>query len=132
MPGKKKPTALLNARGSFKNRPSRKREDEPIVTDPLGSPPESFKPDEVQAWREIASRAPLGVLTGADWQACVMASKLFAEFMRDSEAFNAAKLSRLQSLLGSFGMTPSDRASLSIAQPKAENPFEQFNPSWRQ
>lgn len=123
MPGKKKPTALLNARGSFKNRPSRKREDEPIVTDPLGSPPDSFESDEIAAWREIVERAPLAVLTAADWQAVVIASKLFAEVMRDCENMNAARLSRLHSLLSDMGMTPSARASLSIAQPKEENPF---------
>ena len=126
MPGKKKPTALLNARGAFKNRPSRKREDEPVVTDPLGSPPEGFKPDEVAAWREIVERAPLGVLTAADWQCVVLASKLFAEAMRDTENMNAARLSRLHSLLGDMGMTPSARASLSIPQPKEASPWDEF------
>jgi hypothetical protein len=124
MPAKKQPTALLNARGSFKHRPSRKRDGEPVVTEPLGGAPDSFSDDERQAWREIVERAPVGVLTAADWQAVVMASKLFAEFMRDSEAMNAARLSRLQSLLGSFGMTPSDRASLSLPGAKEINPFE--------
>ena len=127
MPGKKQPTALLNARGAFKNRPSRKRDNEPVVTDPLGSPPDSFKPDELAAWRGIVERAPIGVLTAADWQCVVLASKLFAEAMRDCEAMNAAKLSRLHSLLGDMGMTPSTRASLSIPQPKEVNPFGQLS-----
>ena len=131
MPGKKQPTALMNARGAFKNRPSRKRNNEPVVTDPLGSPPEGFAPDEVAAWREIVERAPMGVLTAADWQSVVIASKLFAEFMRDSEACNAARISKLCSVLGSFGMNPSDRASLSLPQPKAINPFDEFDRSYR-
>ncbi|GAB5449931.1 MAG: hypothetical protein Hals2KO_02590 [Halioglobus sp.] len=126
MPGKRTPTALLNARGAFKKHPDRKREGEPQVTEPLGNPPESFTDDERQAWREIVERAPLGVLTAADWQCVVMASKLFAELMRDSEAMNAARIGRLHSLLGDMGLTPSARASLSIPQPKAPNPFDAY------
>ncbi|MCB1688655.1 MAG: hypothetical protein KDI33_09230 [Halioglobus sp.] len=123
---RKTPTRILEARGAFRKNPQRKREDEPVVTEPLGSPPDGFKPDEVAAWREIVERAPLGVLTAADWQCVVLASKLFAEAMRDSESMNAARLSRLHSLLGDMGMTPSARASLSIAKPKEVNPFDQF------
>ena len=131
MPGKKQPTALVKARGGFKNRPSRARNNEPEVRDPLGSPPEQFKPDEVEAWRGIVERAPLGVLTAADWHSTVIASKLFAEFMRDSEAMNAARISKLNSLLGSFGMTPSDRAGLSIPQAEEVNPFDEFDTAYR-
>ena len=98
-----------------------------MVTDPLGSPPEAFTPDEVDSWRQIVERAPLGVLTAADWQSVVIASKLFAAFMRDSDAFNAAKLTRLHSLLGDMGMTPSARASLNIPKPKEENPFARLD-----
>jgi hypothetical protein len=123
MPGKKLPTAVVDARGGFKNRPSRKRNAEPECKGPLGSAPEDFAADEVAAWMQIVDRAPIGVLASADWIAVVMAAKLFAEFMRDSEAMNAAKLSRLHSLLGDMGMSPSSRASLSIPEPKAENPF---------
>lgn len=123
MPGKKQPTALVAARGGFKNRPSRRRDGEPKVTDPLGSPPETFKADEVGAWQSIARKAPVGVLTAADWHSVVLASLLFAQVMRDPESVNAAKLSRLHSLLGDMGMTPSTRASLSLPEPKTENPF---------
>ena len=123
MPRKKVPGQVLENRGSFRKNPQRRRTGEPTATGPLGNPPASFKPDEREAWREIVKRAPLGVLTAADWHAVVLASKLFAEAMRDCEAMNAARLSRLQSLLGCFGMTPSDRAGLAIPKAKAANPF---------
>jgi len=123
---KKTPTRILEARGAFRKNPQRRREAEPVVSEPLGGPPEGFKPDELQAWREIVERAPMGVLTAADWHCVILASKLFAEAMRDTENMNAARLSRLHSLLGDMGMTPSARASLSIPQPKEPNPFEKF------
>lgn len=118
------PTKVLDARGAFKRHPERKRGGEPEVRDPLGAPPEDLSPAELRWWHEFAARAPVGVLTAADWPILLMASKLMAEFMFDSTAMNAGRLGRLQSLLGTFGMTPSDRAKLSI--PKArddDNPY---------
>ena len=74
----------------------------------------------------IASKAPLGVLTDADWPSVVMASKLWAEFMEDSENMNTARLTRLHRMLGDFGMNPAERASLSVPKPKAANIFDGF------
>jgi hypothetical protein len=123
MAGKKTPTKILEARNSFKNRPSRRRDAEPQVREPIGNPPSSFTDTEREAWVEIISRAPVGVLTGADWCATVLAARLFAEAMNDFQGMNAARLARLHSLLGDFGMSPTSRASLAIPQAKQDNPF---------
>lgn len=118
------PTNLLDARGAFKRHPERRRDGEPVVNDPIGAPPAGLDPEELRWWKEIVARAPLGVLTAADYMPVLLAAKLMAEAMADFPGFNPAKLGRLQSLLGTFGMTPSDRAKLSIPKAKErENPF---------
>lgn len=124
---KRKPTALLEAKGAFKKDPSRRRGGEPVVTDPLGNCPESFSAEDREAWQTIVKRAPTGVLTAADWPAVVMAAKLFSEFLRNSEGMNAARITKLQVLLGKFGMTPVDRASISIPEKPKHNPWAAFD-----
>jgi hypothetical protein len=81
-------------------------------------------PGQVKAWQEIAEQAPLGVLAEADRHAVEMASLLLDEMRTTGAAMLAARLSRLHSLLGSFGCTPSDRASMSIPKAKTSNRFE--------
>jgi hypothetical protein len=127
MTKRKVPTAILDARGSFRKNPSRRREAEPEVTGSLSAPPDDFTPAEAKAWHMLAEKAPLGVLTDSDWPTVVMAAKLWAEFMSDSASFNTSRLTRLHRILGDFGLNPSDRASLSIPKPKEANPFEQFD-----
>ena len=124
------PTAVLDARGAFKKDPQRKREGEPVVKDPIGSPPEELTPEQLKGWQMFVERAPMGVLTSADWPAVYMASILWAGFMADPD-FPAGKLSRLEALMGKFGLTPSDRAKLNIPKPKEENPFAQLDTDYR-
>jgi hypothetical protein len=123
MTKRKTSTRVLELRGSFKKNPNRKREGEPEVTSSLSAPPDDFTPAEAAAWHMIASKAPMGVLTDADWPSVVMAAKLWAEFMADSENFNTARVTRLHRMLGDFGLNPSDRAGMSIPKPKEENVF---------
>ena len=118
------PTAILDARGAFKKDPQRRRDSEPEVREPIGAPPSDLSLAELVWWNEIVNRAPLGVLTQADWISVLACAKLCAEMMADFSAFSPGKLGRLQSLLGAFGMTPSDRAKLSIPKAKKDvNPF---------
>ena len=124
------PTRVLEARGAFRKNPQRRRDGEPECTDPLGAPPEHLAEGEARCWHELAENAPVGVLTRSDRHSVEVAACLLAEFRVDRAAFNAARISKLQTLLGSFGMNPSDRASLSIPKPKAENPFAEFDRSW--
>lgn len=122
------PTSVLDARGAFKRNPQRRRDGEPVVRESIGSPPEELTDAELRWWREITNRAPLGVLTAADWLSVMLAAQLLAEFKADPVAFNSGKMTRLQSLLGTFGMTPSDRARLSIPKAKeSDNPYAALN-----
>lgn len=121
------PTKLLDARGAFKKDPQRKRHGEPEVRDPLGSPPDWLTEFQLVEWREIVHRAPLGVLTAADWHSVAIASVLYAEFKTDAASMPVARITTLEKLLGKFGMSPSDRAKLSIEKPKDANPFAAFD-----
>ncbi len=124
---KRKPTSVIELSGGFKKNPSRQRGAEPESPGPLGSPPENFTPAEVESWQMLLERAPVGVLRAADWPSVVLGAKLFSEFMADSAAFNAAKLTRLHRILADFGMTPTGRGSLEIPKPKEENPFARLD-----
>ena len=47
-----------------------------------------------------------------------------AEFRADTGAFNAARIARLDSLLGRFGITPADRSRVTAIQPEKKNRFD--------
>ena len=123
---KRKGSAVLELSGAFRRNPARRRGAEPEGNGPLGSPPDELSERERAAWRMICERSPCGVLTDSDWPLVVVAAKLWAEFMSDSAAFNAARLTRLHHILADLGMSPPGRGSLEIAIPKADNPFLQF------
>ena len=118
------PTNVLEARGAFRRNPQRRRDGQPEVREPLGSPPESLSGASLVAWNEITRTAPIGVLTEADRLAVEACAHLVAEFRADPVAFHAAKVARMVALLGTFGMTPSDRAKISLPKSRErENPF---------
>lgn len=120
------PTKILDARGAFKNHPDRKRDDEPVVSEPLGGPPDWFSEEEAAMWIELASRIPPGVATDSDWPVMCQCAVMFAKFKEAPSKFTAAEHGRLSALLGKFGFSPSDRASLGVGKQKDENPFDDF------
>jgi hypothetical protein len=115
------PTNLLDARGAFNKHPERRkdRKDEPVVTDPLGESPKTFTADQLQAWNDIVKMAPAGVLTKADTIAVENAARLLA-LERIGKASDAQGR-RLDSLLGKFGMTPSERSKVSVPKKAPES-----------
>ena len=115
---------MLEARGAFKKDPQRRRHGEPVVDTPLGPPPDHFGPSDHKHFNEILMLAPKGVLTSADQVAVEQLAVLITEMREDYEKMSVAKLTLLNKLLGQFGMTPSDRARLSIEKPKDANPFD--------
>ena len=77
------------------------------------------------AWHELVAMAPPGVLTNADRWAVEIAAGLMAEY-RKGEMLPAG-VGHLRSILGRMGLTPADRAALSIPQPeKTENKWAKF------
>lgn len=113
-------------RGAFKKHPERaaERENEPIVVEPLGDPPKSFEGDKLQAWNDIVSTAPSGVLTKADRLAVEIAAGLLARHR--IMPITGTDLSQLAGFLGKFGMTPSERSKVSVAVP-TKKPGNRFS-----
>jgi hypothetical protein len=108
------PTQILEARGAFKEHPNRRRDPTPVVTEPLGKPPDGLSEAEREAWAEIARTAPAGVLTRADRLSVELAARLLAELRAGSSAMQTSRIANLRHLLASFGMTPADRANVSV------------------
>lgn len=117
------PTNVLDARGAFKINPQRKRQDAEDAGE-LTAPPAHIGGAVLAAWNEIVRVAPKGVVTESDRLSLEVMSELFAEFRACPADFTAAKLVRLEALLGKFGMTPADRAKVGGKReaPKG-NPF---------
>jgi hypothetical protein len=82
---------------------------------------------ELRAWQSIVDEAPLGVLTKADRGNVAIAARLTAEMEADFAGFPTSRLALLNKMLGQFGMSPADRAKLSIPQEKNENSFAALN-----
>ena len=117
------PTNVLDARGSFKKHPERKRQDAE-ASGPLDVAPGHLDGKVLAAWNEIAACAPLDVLTNSDRISLEIAANLLAQFRDEPIEMPAARLVRLEALLGKFGMTPADRAKVGGKKeaPKG-NPF---------
>ena len=102
------------------------RANEPKSNGALGRPPKHFSDEHAAAWREIAANCCDGVLIKADRIAVEIACYLLVEFRKAPTEFQAARMKQLISLLGKFGMTPSDRTKLSIqpTQQPAVDPWD--------
>ncbi len=122
MAGPRTPTKVLELRGAFDKHPERKseRSGEPKPKGNLGQPPKRLSAGAKTAWREFAKHAPEGVFGDSDRVAVEIASVLLAEFREDPAEFSAARMARLDSLLGRFGMTPADRSKV-VVDKKADD-----------
>ena len=118
----RKSTQVLESSGAFRTHPERRRAD-PETSGEIGDPPEHLTESEQDTWEEIVKLALPGVLTLHDRVALEIATRLLDEFRTDSRSFAAARLARLEALLGRFGMTPADRSRVSARLPTECNPF---------
>ncbi|HEN8733336.1 TPA: hypothetical protein U8207_001723 [Pseudomonas putida] len=107
----RKPTNVLELTGAFKKDPQRRREDAEPVGE-LTAPPAHINGAVLHAWKEIAKYAPRDVLTNSDRLTLELAANLLAQFRTNPLDFPAAKLVRLEAMLGKFGMTPADRSKV--------------------
>jgi len=126
MPQPRIPTNILKLRGADKKNPGRmkKRGREPKPNGPLGSPPKHLTAEQKICWRELVRITPLGIFSDCDAWAVEIASVLMAEFREDTASFNAARLARLDSLLGRFGIVPADRSRVMLPIKEEKNPFD--------
>jgi hypothetical protein len=106
------PTALLQLRGGFKNRPSRlrARQYEPVVTTALPDPPPSLPKPVRLAWLEMKSRGFW--LTSADRFLVEIAATLLARYRFDE--IKSGDVSQLIGLLGKIGFSPKERGSMDL------------------
>ncbi len=117
------PTNVLELRGAFKRHPERKRSEETKSPYPIGECPSRLDEGERAAWDEIVSTCCPGVLTHSDRLAVEIAARLLAESWEAGREFDDVRRRQLYTLLGQFGMNPSDRSKIRVEPPKTANKF---------
>ena len=127
----RQPDELAFLKGADKKHPERYRAETPKSARPLGGAPEhlgrNLDPDPAACWFELESYCIPGVLTGADRIALEVLSNLLAEYRSDPVKFPSTKLNQLNTMLGRFGMTPSDRTKLGVEKPERVNAFDNLD-----
>ena len=109
----KTPTKILEFKGAYKKDPQRRREGEPKPTGKVGRAPMHLDKIQQKAWRDIIRQCHPGVITQMDRAALEVAACGLA-WLRTVEDFRISDLRGVMFMLGKFGMTPSDRVSLSL------------------
>jgi hypothetical protein len=97
---------------------------EPKPAGVIGKAPRFFDAAQKAAWKEIVTNAPPDVLTCTDRVIVERVARLIAK-MRDN-TLSTAEGSQLLSGLGRLGMTPVDRARLSVTPRKEQKPENTF------
>jgi hypothetical protein len=116
------PSSVLELRGAYKKDPQRRRENEPMPTEGVGTFTE--RPTSLpEIWDEVVSQLVPGVLTVSDRLALELVCRLLAEIRLHPAEISVGKVTTLCNLLGRFGMTPSDRSKVTVPPPFKENPF---------
>ncbi|SDR06458.1 hypothetical protein [Pseudoxanthomonas sp. CF125] len=113
------PTNVLELRGAFNAHPERKheRQDEPVPAGPIGEAPKWMKAPEKRCWDHLVASSPPGVLGDSDRVYLEVAAELLALKRRVGiENMEAAKLNRLETMLGKLGMNPADRSRVKVSK----------------
>lgn len=117
------PTAIQDAKGYYLKHPERRPTGEPAVAKPLGTPPKHLSADERKLWKELAKIIPPGVARFSDRASMERLVYLFDR--QRKHTITASEGSQLLNLFGRFGMTPSDRAKVSVDAPQ-DNKLQKF------
>ena len=112
-----KPTAILDAKGSFLKHPERKRPNEPKTDRPLGPPPKWLSDEEKTVWKDLAKQALPGVIMFSDRNMFELLVVLTAQF-RSRAPMPSADKSLMVNLSGRFALTPADRAKVQVEKSK--------------
>src|ERR1035437_2300326 len=94
-----------------------KRPNEPIASRPLGGPPKWLSPEEKVVWRDVAKQVLPGVVYNSDRNTFELLVRLITK-MRAGQMDKSSDMCQMVSLYARFGMTPSDRAKISVEAPK--------------
>lgn len=123
----RKPSALHAITGALEHDRARfvDRANEPHDDRALGPPPDRMEPAERAAWLEIERLAPW--LTYPDRIAVEVTAGLLARFRQAGAGLmEPPKLTRLETMLGRLGLTPSDRSKVAARPTKRGNAFVEF------
>ena len=116
-------TAILDARGAFQKNPDRNRQD-PKVSKPFPMrAPSCLTPLQVKSWHWLVKQVPDGVLTGADQATLHLAACLWAEFQARPDEMPTARIAQMRGVMGTLGLSPSDRAKLAVKPEKDNDGF---------
>ncbi len=122
----RKPTSLHVVSGTFRKDRHGDRVGEPVVAEPLGSPPAGWPIAAKMMWAELADYIPPGVATKADRVMFETLLRLVAKMRENSEALTPALAAQIRTACGCFGMSPADRSRVSAPRLPEENPFAQL------
>lgn len=120
-----KPTAVLELVGAYKKNPQRKRKNEPKPTQGIGTFSEG-PTSLTEIWDEVVAQVVPGVLTISDRLALELVCRLLAEIRMHPEEISVGKVTALCNLLGRFGLTPADRAKITIPEEEKEDEWSGF------
>jgi hypothetical protein len=115
---KAKPNHLKVVSGS-----RRVNDAEPEAAGELGGPPAGWNAEQKALWWEVVNAAPKGVLTGSDRVLVELAVRNLANLRAAGPEMTAAQSAEMRRCLGEMGMTPSERARLTVSKPETGNPF---------
>ncbi len=118
------PQEILDIRGSFINHPEQRKNIIKSKT-PIGDPPKCLNKDEKLIWYEMIDINPPGILVSSDRMTLEIVCRFIAKNRR-GEALSGPELGGMLKILGSFGMSPSDRSKVSAGPTKDVNPFTEF------
>ena len=125
----RKPSNILELKGSFKKNPLRgaAREHEPEPVGQIGDAPTFLDESETACWHEIVKMCHAGSLCAADALIVEHGARILAA-LRASPVYEDTKLMvRLEATLGKLGLTPADRSKVQVIKAKeVENPFAKF------
>ena len=114
----RKPSKVLELTGAFKKDPQRKRKAEPMPSGAVGDPPLHLALEVKDVWRELS--ATCFWATDADRQIMEVTATLMHQFRINPAEFK--QMNHLLSGLGKLGLTPSDRAKVTVPEkPQAKS-----------
>jgi hypothetical protein len=114
----RKPLSLLRATGTFAKNPGRySGRNEPLVTDPIGGPPDWLPDGAKVAWRELTPTWPWLNRShrGITEIACILAAKLA------DGTLGVPGMQLLRVTLGQLGATPADFAKVNWMPPAGDD-----------
>ena len=127
----KKPTALRELHGTANRNKHRDNPDQPTPTRGIGKAPDHFNETQVKTWDYLVSIMFRGVLAETDRPSFELLTMLFwrfryGDYEEDSvcPALAVGEMSRMDSLMARYGMTPSDRTKIVVPKEENKSPFE--------